>query len=276
MREIDFVKCSPTQNMTILVKTAFPMEEHSRIAAAVMAYDHVHAEQVGFIDVPSASEAAASLQMAGGEFCGNACMALAAVLASEEEISGSNWTEFAIEASGAEGLITCQVVKSAEHYVCRLDMPHPRKIEQTTVRFEEENLQLVMVRYENGLHLVIEVEQFSSDIRRKAERLARLIGVTLGAGLIGILLFSPENLELEPLIYVPSIDSMLWERGCGSGTASLGAYLSWKSNGTVTAPIKQAGGIIHVRADWDKGRITSLKIEGNVRIVAKGKAFIDT
>lgn len=69
---------------------------------------------------------------------------------------------------------------------------------------------------------------------------------------------------------------MVWERGCGSGTASIGAYLAWKNKMGVTAQIKQPGGTMKVLANYgDRDEIVSLKIEGTVGIVAQGKAFIE-
>jgi diaminopimelate epimerase len=88
-------------------------------------------------------------------------------------------------------------------------------------------------------------------------------------------LFRPASNELTPLIYVPALDSLIWEKGCGSGTASLGAYMAWKDKSSITAQIKQPGGIIHVTAGYSKDEITNLSIEGTVEIVAQGKAYIN-
>ncbi|KQN97748.1 hypothetical protein [Paenibacillus sp. Leaf72] len=272
-REIDFVKFNPTQNMTILVKTNHAASEYKQIASKMMSYDHVYAEQVGFIEQPKHG-AAAYLQMAGGEFCGNACMALAAFIASEQGINQSDLMEIVLEASGTDQLVTCQVKKMQEEFFCQVAMPMPRKIEQKTVVYEGDDLNIVIVRYDDFFHIVIEVEQFDRAEKDRAQSLAKLLGITLGANLIGILLFKSDSNEMAPLIYVPSLDSMIWERGCGSGTASLGAYLSWKNKGAIAAPVKQPGGTIHVMADCYKDEVTSLKIEGSVGIVAQGKAFI--
>ncbi|MEW9698642.1 diaminopimelate epimerase [Paenibacillus sp. SI8] len=273
-REIEFVKCNPTQNMTILVKTNHPAEEYQHIAAKMMSYDSVYAEQVGFIEKPIKYEADAHLQMAGGEFCGNACMALAALVASEKEIHPHELMEVVIEASGTDQLVRCQVKKDKELYVCQLAMPVPTKIEQKTIKYEGDDLNLVIVRYDDFFHIVIEVDHFDETVRKRSQTLAKLLGVTSGANLIGILLFKSTTNELAPLIFVPLVDSMIWERGCGSGTASLGAYLSWKNKGAVAVPIRQPGGTIHVTADCYEDKVTSLKIEGSVGIVARGKAFI--
>ncbi|MBD0381841.1 diaminopimelate epimerase [Paenibacillus sedimenti] len=274
-REIDFVKFNPTQNMTILVKTKHPSDECQLIASKMMSYDNVYAEQVGFIQKPQRHEAAAHLQMAGGEFCGNACMALAAYLASESGLNHDDRTEIVLEASGTDQIVLCQVKKINESYICRVAMPVPKKIEQKTVKFKGDELQLAIVRYPDFIHIVIEVDQFSEPMRKNAEELANLLGVALGANLIGVLLFKSDSNELAPLIYVPPLDSMVWERGCGSGTASLGAYLAWKNKGAVAMPIKQPGGMIHVTADCDQDEVTRLNIEGTVGIVAHGKAFIE-
>ena len=86
LREIEYVKCNPTQNMTILVKTRQQAQDYKRVASKIMSCDSVFAEQVGFIEQPVSPMADASLQMAGGEFCGNGCMALAVYLAAERDI----------------------------------------------------------------------------------------------------------------------------------------------------------------------------------------------
>ncbi|MBV6713348.1 diaminopimelate epimerase [Paenibacillus chitinolyticus] len=273
--EIDFVKCNPTQNMTILVRTNHLAEDYKPIAAKMMSYDSVYAEQVGFIEKPGNYEADANLRMAGGEFCGNACMALAAFLASEKGMNPDDFMEIVLEASGTEQLVTCQVQKVKEEYVCRLAMPMPKKIDRKTIKFEGDDLDIVTVRYPDFLHIVIEVDHFNETVRNRAEALAKLLGATSEAKVIGILLFKSHSDELAPLIYVPPLDSLIWERGCGSGTASLGAFLSWKHKGTVSAQIKQPGGTITVMAEWEEDEVTSLSIEGSVGIVAQGRAFVD-
>ncbi|WP_282936182.1 diaminopimelate epimerase [Paenibacillus sp. RC67] len=272
--EIEFVKFNPTQNMTILVRTQHPINEYAYIASKMMSYDHVYAEQVGFIEEPIHHGAAAHLQMAGGEFCGNACMALAALIASERGIVHNDWMNIELEASGTEQFIACQVKKIKEQYVCQVSMPIPNKIEKKTLNYEGDDLDIAIVRYHDFLHIVIEVEQFDLTMRNKAQGLAKLLGVVLGANLIGVLLFKSDSHELAPLIYVPPLDSMIWERGCGSGTASLGAYLSWIRQAAIAVPIRQPGGTIHVTADCYQDEVTNLRIEGSVEIVAQGKAYI--
>ncbi len=266
--ELDFIKFNPTQNMTILIKTNYPIEMHKHIASKIMSYDSVHAEQVGFIQKPINNEAAAHLQMAGGEFCGNACMALAALIASEKGLKQNNLTEIILGVSGTDKLILCQVKRNLEVYHCQVTMPIPKKIEQRKIKYDGSDLDIVIVRYREFIHIVIEVDDFDETVREKAQSLAKLLGVTLGINLIGVLLYKSKSDELAPLIYVPHLDSMVWERGCGSGTASLGAYLAWKNKGKIAVKIRQPGGFINVVANCHEGEFTCLKIEGCISIVA--------
>lgn len=274
-REIDFIKFNPTQNMTILVQTPHPVEEYPRIASRLMAYDSVHAEQVGFIEKPYQYGGSVHLHMAGGEFCGNACMALAAFIASENGLGQDEWTEVALEASGTEQLVNCRVNRIGDEYYCQLAMPIPLKLERQVIAYEGNEWNLVIVRYGGFFHVVIEVEQVHEALRQRAISMARLLGAVSGSSLVGILLYKPESRELTPLIYVPQLDSLIWERGCGSGTASVGAYLAWKDQREVTAEIRQPGGTIHVAASCRGQEITSLRIGGTVGIVAQGKAYIE-
>ncbi|MGW7162496.1 diaminopimelate epimerase [Paenibacillus taichungensis] len=274
-QEIDFIKFNPTQNMTVLVKTNHPAETYSHIAAQIMSYDNVYAEQVGFIGRAIKPEAAAHLEMAGGEFCGNACMALAAYIASENELKSTDFTEIILEVSGTDRLIRCQVKQQQNEYFCQVTMPIPEQIEQRTVKYEGIDMDMVIVRYREFIHIVVEVEAFDETMRKRAQALARLLGLTLGDKLIGILLYNSQSEELAPLIFVPQLDSLIWERGCGSGTASVGAYLAWSRQKEIVQHIKQPGGAIKVMAEWNGAELERITIEGSVGIVAQGKAFID-
>lgn len=202
-QEIDFVKFNPAQNMTILVTTHLPVQSYPHIASEIMSYNSVNAEQVGFIQKPAQLQAAASLQMAGNEFCGNACMALAAYIASNLELKGNELTDIVIESSGTDRLVHCQVKKNQDDYDCQVAMPIPEKIEQKTISFEGDDLDIVIINYIDFIHIVIEVDQFNHQAKTRAKTLANLLGVTMGISMVGILLFKSISRELMPLIYGP-------------------------------------------------------------------------
>ncbi|MCR5829626.1 MAG: hypothetical protein K6F93_04650, partial [Lachnospiraceae bacterium] len=157
----------PTGNITILAEGNVPAEERGAVAAKLMEKEPA-AEQVGFIsygqarvDRTDAGHAAGeenrgaghadiTLQMAGGEFCGNATMS-AAVLAvhlgkvrdesaanreekgtcaNREEkgicADGENSYNVNVLASGAEGIRRVHVeAKEDGSYMGTVDMPEP-------------------------------------------------------------------------------------------------------------------------------------------------------
>jgi diaminopimelate epimerase len=274
-REIDFVKFNPTQNMTILIDDSNVVQDYEKIATKIMAYENVYGEQVGFIKTPLNKKASALLRMAGGEFCGNACMALGTLKAVEQGLELNETLDIVLEVTGTDHLITCQVRRTPHKYYCQLNMPIPTTLEQTTLHYEGSELSVTFVTYREAIHLIIEADTFNDSLKDKAESLARLLGGTLNTHLIGILMYNPISNELAPLIYVPHLDSMIWERGCGSGTASIGAYLTWKNKRKTVADISQPGGSITVSGDYLAGEIRDLNIEGSVELVAKGTAYID-
>jgi diaminopimelate epimerase len=272
-REIGFVKLSPTQNMTLLIRTEHPEEEYQDIARQIMAYEHLHAEQVGFVRKPQSPDADISLHMAGGEFCGNACMALAALTAADEDLDSGRRMEVVLEVSGTDGLVMCQVVRRSAEYVCELAMPVPHAVERTVLAGDVGGRSAV-VRYDDSLHVVIETGRLDHVTRARAQSLATRLGETWNVSLVGVMLYDPDSNCLTPLVHVPLLGSMVWERGCGSGTASLGAYLAWKNNASVATSVIQPGGTMKVAADYARDVLTGITVEGSVRIVAEGRAYL--
>lgn len=273
-QEVDFVKCSPANNMTILVMSEFPAEQHPRIASQMMDYGHLCAEQVGFVEKSASPGCDAELNMAGGEFCGNACLALAACLASERSLATGESLEISLAVSGSEHPVFCRVEKLEKDYMCEAGMPVPKTVETAFIPYEGMLLELGIVRYSGFFHLIIDCERFGIE-RAAAERLAKLLGVASGDNLVGVMLYHPSARELAPLIYIPSLGSLIWEQGCGSGTASLGCYLAWRERGSVDISVRQPGGTIHAGVSWKEERINGVSIRTAVGIVARGKAYID-
>ena len=70
-------------------------------------------------------------------------------------------------------------------------------------------------------------------------------------------------------------DSCVWERGCGSGSASIGAWLTAVRGADQCVSLRQPGGVIQVvtRVGED-GRLTSLTITGTVHLGETKRAQI--
>lgn len=73
---------------------------------------------------------------------------------------------------------------------------------------------------------------------------------------------------------VKTIGSLVWEKGCGSGTAALGAMLADEAKKSIKAKVSQPGGVITVKAGYADGRVKGLVISSLVRMSARGLAYL--
>lgn len=267
------MKLSPTGNMTLLVRSRHPVADYRAIAGQLLSAGHVHAEQVGFIRRPASTAAQVRLHMAGDEFCGNACMALAALTAAEQGLGTDGRVEIVLEASGARQDVVCQVEHRAAGYHCELTMPPPSRIAPYPFPGVAAG-RSALVRYDDAAHLVVECAPHDPGTRARAEATAAQLAASEGVPVVGVMLFDPDRRDLAPLINVPALDSMVWEQSCGSGTASVGAHLAARSRGPVRTSVHQPGGTMQVHADVGAEAVSSLRIGGQVRVVAEGTAYV--
>jgi diaminopimelate epimerase len=261
----EFVKLSPTQNMTIIVKSPVPRAEQARVAGALMDYSSVYAEQAGFLEEPGLPGARLRLQMMGGEFCGNAAMCAAAFAAREDGVAPGEERVMPIEMSGADGLTNCLVRAKEGFYACTVNMPLP--VSFGKIRG------LDLVRLPGIDHAVMFTDEPEKMMDGAPELLRTIAGET-DADAAGLMLYSRSESRMIPLVYVRSTDTMVWERGCGSGSAAVGALEARLTGGNSRAELAQPGGKIIAEADWNGNGVTALRISGEVRIAAEGTAYV--
>ena len=269
--EIAFTKCSPTQNVTILVESAVPRPEQPAVAASLLAYDSVGGEQVGFLEPAALPGARLRLQMMGGEFCGNAAMSAGAYLAWQEHLPDGGRADYPLEVSGSEGLTVCRIERIGDAFRGTVRMPLPRRIDTVSLETDAGALTLPMIEMPGITHIVAPMEMLS---REEIARRIRAWNQILCADALGLLRYDEDEGRIEPLVYVPATDSAVWERGCGSGTAALGSWLAQRAGQAICRTIRQPGGEIEVRAEIEAGQISSLSITGTVRMTARGTAWI--
>ena len=266
--KLHFAKLNPTENMTILVTDPVPRAQHSAVAEALMAYASVGGEQVGFLEEATLPGARMRLQMMGGEFCGNATMSLAALLAFRENLPSGGEAVYPLEVSGTDGIVPCRIQRSGD--VCRgtVCMPLPEEIRE--VDFPD-GVRCPVVFFPGIAHAIVrEGVLRSSDAPRCIPRWCEACETDA----LGIILADDALDRIRPLVYVRSTGSSVWERGCGSGTAALGAYLAHERRGDAALDVAQPGGTIRVEAKWDGERVSRLEISGDVRLAATGEAWI--
>lgn len=264
--EISYATLEPTYNTTLLVRTEVPRSAQASVAQLLLR-SNPQAEQVGFIEVPSTRGARARLQMMGGEFCGNATMSLAALLAFEDGLAPGTTAELPLEASGSSGVLSCRIQMGTDSCLGTVDMPLPERIENVDLVVGDQSLSCPAVFFPGIVHCIVPADKLT---RSQAEEAAALLCAAQKADAAGIMLFDEAALSMSPLVHVSATHTAVWERGCGSGSAAVGCYLAHRTGAPYTIALQQPGGIIEVRAGWQNGRVHALSITGEVHMGASG------
>lgn len=270
--EVSFIKTSPTENMTILVETPVPQEEHLALAKRLIAYNSIYAEQAGFILEPKDKRAAAALRMMAGEFCGNATLSLAAWVMERRSVPVGTKESMLLEVSGAEALVKCELQKEERGYFGSVEMPLPLSMKEELFSLEGKEYTLPVVRFDGITHIIVQRNLWGEAAREKAEQAAVAWAERMPVA-FGILLWTEGTKELEPLLCLQGA-SLVWERGCGSGTSAIGAYVAVKRGRSMSLQCREPGGTMGVEAHVQDGELRSLSIAGHVDIVAVGKAYL--
>jgi len=277
--KLSFIKTNPTENMTVFILDPVPRSMYSDISKKIMDYSSICAEQVGFIEKPTDGngEACVRLHMMGGEFCGNAARALAAVMVrkGDAKIRFENGRYLVpLEVSGADEVLCCEVVK-ADHgkYITTVKMPLHHALVETVIPYRGKDITGTWIQFEGIMHLIVDGEQIESK-----EEFFNIVKNSLADEeweAFGIMFYNEPDGFMEPLVYVRSTDSTVWERGCGSGTTAVGIYTAYKSNREIDMEVRQPGGSLRIKAEWKDREVTSVYLTGDVSIVAEGMLYID-
>lgn len=271
--KLPFVKTSPNENMTILVPTPVKRSLQLEVGKKLMAYGNVYAEQVGFIETAQNPKAEARLQMMAGEFCGNATLSLAAYLFDQEDPSIGAKRMCYLEVSGYTGIVPCEIRKEENGYYGAMDMPLPKSITQKEYLLDGAAYMLDTVDFGGIVHIVVPVALWGKQAQAQAEKAALCWQKDIAAEAFGILLLDEDKSEMSALVCVKDA-SLVWERGCASGTAACGAVVAMHKTESLTLHLQQAGGCMDITAQYQENHIAALRLGGHIQIVAEGIAYI--
>lgn len=263
--EIRYNILDPTGNITALVESPVERAQYQTTAAAIMRL-HPEVEQVGFL-LPAGADGLPTLQMAGGEFCGNATMCAAALL----RLRGLSGDRISFHVSGAaQPLEVCLRETGDGAFSAELQMPQAREITERVFAFESLRGSLPLVRMEGISHIVIESDSAFFkllDDRPRAEQAVRSFCAELGAEGLGLLFLEGEGSErrMTPLVYIPGSGTVFWENSCASGSAAAGMYLAHAGRASGEVDMLEPGGILTVTSD---ARTGETRLRGSVRLAA--------
>ena len=278
------VVADPAKNITVFVldHVEDPMER-SVLAQAILAEKSLKAEQVGFVIPPEEENSGAEsgdcqnkrlgrrqnrgiwrLEMAGGEFCGNAARSFGLYLAGLKNLKGK--AKVLVSISGAEEPVSVKV--DTGRNFASAEMPKPT----AEGSLDYKCAALPVYVFEGITHVIApdiipSVESFSA-IKLLTEKNYYAAGLSTPAA-IGVMFFDTVSRFMCPVVFVRAASSLVFESSCGSGSAALGIWLSRELNdGVFRFPIAQPGGIIETVVTRKAGKLSLVTIGGEVILKA--------
>lgn len=260
--KIDYYLIDPTRNTTILAEGNIVKTKMAKYGADLMKLEPI-AEQAGFVSLnPKAKNIDIVLEMAAGEFCGNATMAAAALFCEKARMPRGESQDVTVSVSGTPDPVEVHIEKTESgKYRGTVNMPRPLSVTDRELVYGGVKYRLTLVDFGGIKHLITE------DIRDRftAELMIKQWCKELEADALGLMLYNAEENRMDPLVYVPVIDSLFWESSCASGTTALGAYFARRDGLPIKMKVKEPGGELTIEAD-ENG---DLKLSGFVRILRK-------
>ena len=232
--DIKYVVADPAGNITGLVLTEFPRKAHKRIANYLIDHSPDGLEQVGFIS--QCEDCDGSLDMMGGEFCGNASRSLGLYLAKNSLTQGT--AKVRLRVSGASGVLEVQTDLNTNE--AKIKMPQITAMASVqTVDFGE----VPVIGFEGISHVLLIDQEPEKD---KGEGLIRALAKDFPADAIGLMYYQTDQHFLTPLVWVRATDTMIWESSCGSGSIALAAYLKRATKEDWSCCFLEPGGSLNV------------------------------
>ena len=255
-RQVRYAICVPGGNATALVYgTDYTTEQKKMINDIIIAKHNNFVEQVGFIDLNKKPE----LQMAGGEFCGNATRSSAFMYL-----------------DGKEGTLDIIVnrtdvvnagVDHENNAWCEIPLYHGNDV----ITLMDEGIFKVKM---NGMISIVVKEEVAKRYISSDEDEMKKVGMEFihkynleESEAVGVMLCENIDgvLKINPIVWVKSVDTLFYETACGSGTTATVMVESYLNNSSKKLDVIQPSGlIINANITNNNGIITKAVISGPV------------
>lgn len=266
---VRFSKFNPSGNMTVLVDSQHDPAQYPHIAQQLMQTSHVGCEQVGFV-VDDDGDIPHRLVMSGHEFCGNGTLSFIHYLKDRNLLPSAT---FNLNVSGLETPVSCAVYDDVMQYETTL--PNPQYMKAQSYCIDDVLFEGLEIHYDTYQHFVCPITVWSDSLAKSVESFVRIQQWPKHLTAVGMMLYDTIHQHLYPLIYVPQIDSLIWEQSCGSGTGSVGLYEAYQQQlDHIEKEIIQPGGTLSVMVNRSENGDT-IAIKGQVSTVATGLAYIE-
>jgi len=212
----------------------------------------------------------------GGEFCGNASRALAAVAVQRgflniAEQDGKYYVP--LEASGIDGVISCKVEqRSTNGFEVALEMPLHKSLQSVELVYNNRTYNGTIVELSGISHAVFFTDDKSLDEGFFDAVKSSIKDFDYDA--FGIMFYDEKAEFMRPLVYVKDTDSLIWERSCGTGTVALGVVMSNLGKRSIDLNVNQPGGSMKIKTAWEGNSLKRIELKGMVYIVAEGTVYV--
>lgn len=283
MPALTFFKCSPGGNPTLLLlDTGLQAAQQAHVAGLLLSPQHLYAEQVGFINLD-----AASLHMAGGEFCVNATRSLGAVLALQQRLH-----------TKPDGTLTAAVQVSGMDRPVQLEVQAPTDPQQRTLEVaalvplpapplcEPLAEGIVLVRLPGIVHVLVDatLHPLSEHWQTEAASIRQRFDLEQHEA-VGCIWWqgSANSVSMKPIVWVRELASACFESSCGSGAMACALYLhQQKTQGHKPSQrdaghyslLQPSGSALHISCLHGQHGVT-VRISGPVTVLAEGTVYLD-
>jgi diaminopimelate epimerase len=265
----------PAGNITALIEAAgespaaWTDEERQHIVRRVMR-EHPQVEQSGFV-IPGSTETGRlwRLEMAGGEFCGNAARSFGLFVARKQNMHSPATVHVTL--SGAEKPLA--VLADLQNNTAEVELPVPCATRILTYQGEP----LPVIVFDGITHVIMEETGKNRDeaaLTKTFFALKTLVETgTEPPAALGVLFYDSARAFLRPAVLVygtyagvcRGIETFVFENSCGSGSAALACHHARHSpDGEYRQTYQQPGGAIATRLVKKNGKTVSLFIGGPV------------
>ncbi|MDR2518718.1 MAG: hypothetical protein LBD13_04815, partial [Spirochaetaceae bacterium] len=198
----EIVVADPAKNITLMVLSQ--TENRLETARYLMALPYLEAEQVGFVTPPQAPGGLWHLEMAGGEFCGNAARSFGLFAALQQGVRGAGSVSISI--SGMKEPLSI-AVNTAEG---RAAAAIPAPVFKRGLDFYGKTL--TAYGFEGITHLIApdilpDREAFFA-LKAQCERFLP------PAPALGVMFYQQAQAVMTPAVYVYQTDALVFESSC--------------------------------------------------------------
>ncbi len=247
------LRADPAGNITLFVLDPVPSPLRPTVTAQLLSDPALRAEQVAYC-CPPEQGGHGRIEMAGGEFCGNATRAYAMLLA--QKLGADAPSSLLLEVSGCAGLIAASA-RLADG-TAQAEMPLPRNVRRLSL----DGIPATFVDLPGIAHLVVENIPPSLDFYRRWKHV-----FPDSPEACGIMFLEENGRRMTPLVEVPAAGSLVWEGSCGSGSLAAATALCLSSpDGPYSLELLQPSGVIQVALTIRQDSVSRAAIGGPVRL----------